>query len=53
MFSEVPLSETGGSQDLGQTVIIQKWWDYVADIMRIDPDHTSVSIPLEEVYYME
>ena len=43
----------GGSQDLGHTAIVQKWWDYMADIMEVNPDNSPVSIPLPEVFYME
>lgn len=43
----------GGSQDLGETEIVQKWWDFMADIMKINPDKSPISIPLEEVFYME
>jgi L-rhamnose mutarotase len=42
-----------GSQDLGQEEIVQKWWKYMADIMETNPDKSPVSIPLEEVFYME
>ena len=28
----------GGSQDLGNTEIVQKWWDYMADIMELFMD---------------
>ena len=46
-------SGIGGSQDLGDNEIVKKWWDYMADIMEVNPDHSPVSIPLEEVFYME
>lgn len=42
----------GGSQDLGQTEIVQKWWAYMADIMKTNPDDSPVSIPLEEIFYL-
>ena len=29
-----------GSQDLGNTEIVQKWWDYMADIMEVNPDNS-------------
>jgi len=41
------------SQDLGTTEIVQKWWKYMADIMETNPDNSPISIPLEEVFYME
>ena len=42
-----------GSQDLGNTEIVQKWWDYMADIMEVNPDNSPVSIPLPEVFHMD
>jgi len=42
-----------GSQDLGTTEIVQKWWKYMADIMETNPDSSPISVPLEEVFYME
>jgi len=42
-----------GSQDLGQTEIVQRWWHHMADIMETNPDHSPVSVPLEEVFFME
>ena len=40
------------SQDLGAEPIIQKWWEYMADIMETNPDNSPISIPLQEVFYM-
>lgn len=42
-----------GSQDMGDNPIVQKWWDYMADIMETNPDNSPVSIPLQEVFRME
>lgn len=41
------------SQDLGSVEIVQRWWAYMADIMETNPDNSPVTIPLEEVFYME
>ena len=32
--------------------VMQRWWKYMADIMQTNPDHSPVSIPLKEVFYM-
>lgn len=32
--------------------IMQKWWAYMGDIMETNPDHSPVSIPLKEVFYL-
>ena len=49
----VQKTDGAGSQDMGDNEIVQKWWDYMADIMAVNPDNSPVSIPLEEVFYME
>jgi L-rhamnose mutarotase len=43
----------GGSQDLANNEIVKKWWNFMADIMETNPDNSPVSVPLEEVFYME
>lgn len=41
------------SQDLGKLAIIQKWWNYMADIMEVNPDNSPISVPLKEVFHMD
>ena len=41
------------SQDLGSLEIVQKWWSYMADIMETNENNSPVSIPLDELFYME
>jgi len=41
-----------GSQDLATNEIVKKWWDFMADIMEVNPDNSPVSIALEEVFYL-
>jgi L-rhamnose mutarotase len=33
--------------------IMQKWWAYMADIMETNPDNSPISVPLNEVFFME
>ena len=42
-----------GSQSLKEEAIVQKWWDYMADIMKVNEDNSPVSTPLEEVFHMD
>jgi L-rhamnose mutarotase len=53
LFAYQEQSGESSSQDLGTTEIVQKWWRYMADIMETNPDNSPISIPLEEVFYME
>lgn len=42
-----------GSQDLGGTEIVQRWWAYMADVMETNPDSSPVSVPLTEVFHLD
>ena len=53
LFAFQKVSGDGGSQDLGQTELVKKWWKFMADIMETNPDNSPVSVPLEEVFYLE
>ena len=53
LFAFQKVSGDGGSQDLGQTEIVKKWWAFMADVMKTNPDNSPVSVPLEELFYME
>ncbi len=53
LFAFQKITGDSGSQDLGQTEIVKKWWVYMADIMKTNPDNSPVSTELEELFYME
>jgi L-rhamnose mutarotase len=53
LFAVQKVSGNGGSQDLGQTEIVQKWWKMMSTIMKSNPDNSPVSVELEEVFYMD
>lgn len=53
LFAVQKQSGVESSQDLGTNPVVMKWWAYMADIMESNPDHSPVTIPLEEVFYME
>lgn len=52
LFAFQKVSGEGGSQDLAKNPIVKKWWDFMADVMEVNPDNSPISIPLEEVFYM-
>lgn len=53
LFAVQKLSEDHTSDDLPQQTIVQKWWEYMADIMETNPDNSPLSIPLREVFYLK
>nr|WP_298991164.1 L-rhamnose mutarotase [uncultured Polaribacter sp.] len=52
LFAFQKISGNSGSQDLSDNEIVKKWWDYMADIMEVNPDNSPISTPLEEVFYL-
>ena len=53
LFGYQKSNSDDSSQDLGNLEIVQKWWAYMADIMETNEDNSPVSIPLDELFYME
>ena len=53
LFAYQEQSGESSSQDLGTNEIVRKWWKYMADIMETNPDSSPVTIPLEQVFYMD
>lgn len=53
LFAFQKVSGDGGSQDLGTKEIVKRWWNYMADIMEVNPDNSPISEPLKEVFYMK
>jgi len=53
LFAFQKVSGDGGSQNLGQTEIVQKWWAYMADIMETNDDNSPKMAPLDELFFME
>ncbi len=53
LFAYQKVTRNEGSQDLGTNSIVQRWWKYNADIMETNADNSPISVPLEEVFYMD
>ena len=53
LFAYQEQSGKSSSQDLGMTEVVKKWWKYMADIMETNPDNSPVTVPLEQVFYLE
>lgn len=42
-----------GSQDIGASGIVKRWWKEMSTVMESNKDNSPVSKELEEVFYME
>jgi L-rhamnose mutarotase len=53
LFAVQKLDEDHTSEQLPKLPVMKKWWDFMADIMEVNPDNSPVTKPLKEVFYME
>jgi len=53
LFAYQEQSGESSSQDLGTEEIVKKWWKYMADIMETNADNSPVTVPLEQVFFLE
>jgi L-rhamnose mutarotase len=53
LFAYQEQSGESSSQDLGTEEIVKKWWKYMADIMETNPDNSPVTVPLDQVFFLE
>lgn len=52
LFGVMKAGDREKLNDLSSSLLMQKWWKYMEDIMESNPDHSPVSTPLTEVFYL-
>jgi L-rhamnose mutarotase len=53
LFGSLKLKEPHTFDQLPGHPVMKRWWSYMKDIMETHPDHSPVTFPLEEVFYLE
>lgn len=53
LFAFQKLTDDNTADDLKNLDIVQEWWDYMADLMEVHPNHMPVCQPLREVFHMD
>jgi L-rhamnose mutarotase len=53
LFAVQKLTEDNTANLLPQSLIVRKWWKYMADIMEVNSDTSPVVIPLKEVFHLQ
>ena len=52
LFGVLNLENAANLAELPSHPVMQRWWAYMSDIMEVNPDHSPVSVPLREVFYL-
>ena len=53
LFGTLKIADAKQLDELPKHPVMKKWWSYMKDIMETNLDHSPVSIPLKEVFYLE
>jgi len=53
LFGMIEIEEEERWNQSADTAINRKWWDFMADIMETNPDHSPVSISLTPVFHLD
>lgn len=52
LFGVLKAEDPAELDNLPAHPVMQRWWAYMKDIMKSNPDNSPVSIPLKEVFYL-
>lgn len=53
LFAVLRLKDDNRRDELPKLPIMKKWWDYMADLMDVDPTNKPVERPLTRVFHMD
>ena len=53
LFAVFTIEDAKALHTLPEQAIMKKWWAYMKDIMETNADHSPVSIPLKDVFYLK
>ncbi len=52
LFATLRIDDAIKLDRLPEQEVMQRWWEYMKDIMDTNPDHSPASVPLKEVFYL-
>src|SRR5579872_3932940 len=52
LFGVMEIDNQKTLDELPNNPVMKKWWAYMKDIMDSNEDHSPVSVPLKEVFYL-
>jgi L-rhamnose mutarotase len=51
LYASQKLTEDNKANRLAGTEVVQRWWEFMADLMETNPDNSPKVYPLEEMFY--
>jgi L-rhamnose mutarotase len=53
LFAYLQVADSRKLDELPQEPVMKRWWAYMKDIMETNPDHSPVTVSLQEVFYQQ
>ena len=53
LFAVQKLDPGNTAAALPRSPVVRKWWDAMAPLMEVHPDHSPVATPLKEVFHLD
>ncbi len=53
LFAYVELEQDHQWEQIAETEVCQRWWEYMSDLMPTNPDKSPKSVDLNEVFHLE
>jgi len=53
LYGYIELEDEARWTASAETAICRKWWDYMADIMDVNPDNSPVCFDLKPVFHLD
>ena len=53
LFAILKINDPSVISALAEKEVMKKWWTSLKDIMRVNPDHSPIVIPLKEIFYLD
>jgi L-rhamnose mutarotase len=53
LFSVHKLAAANTATELRKSAIMHQWWDYMADLMEVNPDNSPVRAPFKAVFHQD
>ena len=53
LFAVQKLKDDNTVEKLPSKEIMKKWWNYMKDIMEINPNNSPITIPMKEIFHMD
>jgi L-rhamnose mutarotase len=52
LFGVLNIADRSKMDELPHHDVMQRWWNYMGDIMESNPDHSPVTVPLNQVFFL-